>query len=210
MNIFVTGTDTGIGKTLVSTILALKLGFHYWKPVQTGSEMGTDSEFVSRFINGDRILREVYRLQQPLSPDQAAQVEGIQIEIDQILDQRPLCSAVIEGAGGVLVPLNNSERMVDLMVRLHSPIILVAKSGLGTINHTLLSLEVLRARSLQQIAVVLVGKQNLENRNSIERNGQVSVIGEIPILEELTRTSLNDACKYIRMEKTGWIQSINS
>lgn len=210
MNIFVTGTDTGIGKTLVSTVLALKLGFHYWKPVQTGSELGIDSDFVSQFLDRKRIFKEAYCFRQPLSPDQAAHAQGRKIEITSIIAQRPKCNTVIEGAGGVLVPLNEREKMIDLMVQMQSPIILVARSSLGTINHTLLSVEALRARSLQQIAVILVGKPNQKNRMAIEKMGQVSVVGEIPELEELTNHSLNNACKYIKIEETQWIKSINS
>lgn len=210
MTIFVTGTDTGVGKTVVSTMLALKLGFHYWKPVQTGSTLGTDSDFVRQYLNPDRVLKEIYCLKKPTAPAQAAHDEGVEIKLTEIIRQRPLCDTIIEGAGGVLVPLNEREHLIDLISHLGSPVILVARSTLGTINHTLLSLEALRARSLKQVAVIMVGPKNIENRIAIEKHGNISVIGEIPELEELTRQSLIDACKFIRMEETGWINSMNS
>ncbi len=191
-------------------MLTLKLGFHYWKPVQTGSALGTDSDFVRQYLNPDRVLKEIYCLKQPTAPAQAAHDEGVEIKLTEIIRQRPLCDTIIEGAGGVLVPLNEREHLIDLISHLGSPVILVARSTLGTINHTLLSLEALRARSLTQIAVIMVGPKNIENRIAIEKHGNISVIGEIPELEELTRQSLIDACKFIRMEETGWINSMNS
>ena len=146
--LLVTGTDTGVGKTIVSALLCAALDGMYWKPIQTGSREGTDRETVRRLAAlaaGDEIP-EAYCLPEPVSPHLAADRSGVRIRLDAI--QKPLLPEskwlIVEGAGGVLVPLNDSDFMVDLMKHLGFPVVLVARTALGTINHTLLSLEALR------------------------------------------------------------------
>ncbi len=205
MNLFVTGTDTGIGKTVISTMLALKLGYHYWKPVQTGADAETDTQFVSRFIGADRVYKETYCLKQPSSPHQAAHQKNIKIELEQICKQQPPRDTVIEGAGGVFVPLNENELMIDVIARINCPVVVVARSTLGTINHTLLTLKALRSHSVKQIAVVMAGEHNPENRIAIEKYGRVKVIGEIPYLKNLSLRALKEASELIRTENFEWI-----
>lgn len=206
---FVTGTDTGVGKTVVSAILVHGLQAHYWKPVQSGGKSAgagesinmdsidayTDSAFLTAAgVPPDRILPERYRLSQPLSPHLSAKLDGVQIRVEDFTlpDTTAMKHVIVEGAGGLLVPLNDKEKIIDLISHLDIPVLLVARSGLGTINHTLLSLEALRSRNISILGVVMVGEFNTENRNAIEMFGKVDVIGEVPVLKELNRNTMLD------------------
>jgi len=206
--VFVTGTDTGVGKTVVSAALmhryrslrprpdTSRITVRYWKPVQTGIERGDDTREVQRLggCSPHEILREGVRLRRPLSPHLAARLSGVTIDVQTLLEglaaQPPSSRWIVEGAGGALVPISESELMTDLMVRLALPLVVVARTRLGTINHTLLTLEALAARSLAVAGVVMVGRRNLENRRAIETYGRVRVIGELPRLDPLTPRAL--------------------
>ncbi len=178
--VFVTGTGTEVGKTVVAAVLTKALGADYWKPIQTGLEEADDSAEVKR-LTGARTHRPGCELQAPLSPHEAARLENVTIQIQNLrppaTDGRAL---VVEGAGGVLVPINDKIMMIDLIARLGLPVVLVTLSGLGAINHTLLSLEAMRARGLPILGVVMNGPANPANRLAIEIYGQVSVLAEIP------------------------------
>jgi dethiobiotin synthase len=198
--IFVTGTDTGVGKTVVSAALLhhyrRMAPVRYWKPVQTGVEVDDDTTMVETLTGADRsaIVRDGVRLTRPLSPHLSARLSGVTIAIDALAGmaetQLSAAHVIVEGAGGVLVPLNGRELMVDLIERLSLPVVIAARSGLGTINHTLLTAEALRVRRLAVAGVVLVGPPNPENRAAIEHHGGVEVIGELPWLDPLTPGSL--------------------
>jgi dethiobiotin synthetase len=188
-SVFVVGTDTDVGKTLVAACLVSAWGADYWKPVQTGAgEDPGDSATVSRLtgLSPSRIHppRHVYAA--PLSPHAAAALEGASIALDDFVAPRTDRPLVIEGAGGVLVPLNESDLMVDLVLRLGFPAVVVARSGLGTINHTLLTLEALRARGVHILGVVMNGPPNRSNRDAVEHYGQVQVIAELPRVEAVS------------------------
>lgn len=190
--VFVTGTDTGVGKTVVSAWLVRSWQADYWKPVQSGLEDESDAETVRRLSGAaaNRIHPGRWHLTAPLSPHEAARRDGVRIALDDFaLPQTPR-PLVVEGAGGVLVPLNERDMMADLMVRLGLPVLVVARSTLGTINHTLLTLEVLRHRGLEVRGVVMVGPENSANRSAIERFGAVKVLAELPLLPELTEAAL--------------------
>ena len=189
---FVTGTDTDVGKTVVAAWLVARLGACYWKPVQAGTHPETDSATVRRLsgANPDRILPEAYVLAEPIAPHEAALREGIGIDMAKLVPppcNRPL---VAEGAGGLMVPLNDQSFVIDLARELDLPLILVARSTLGTINHTLLSLEAIRRRGLPLAGVVINGPETPHNRAAIERYGRVEVIAEIPWLEQVTPDAL--------------------
>ncbi len=189
---FVTGTDTDVGKTVVSAWLLAHLDACYWKPVQAGAEPETDSATVRRLaeVSADRILPEAYLLSEPIAPHEAAQRTGIAIDMAKLVPppcDRPL---VVEGAGGLMVPLTDEAYVVDLATELHLPLILVARSTIGTINHTLLSLEAIRRRGLPLAGVVINGPETPHNRAAIERYGQVEVIAEIPWLETVNLSTL--------------------
>ncbi len=192
--IFVTGTDTDIGKTVVSAILMLKFRGTYWKPIQTGKELGTDTQEVRRLtrLPEDHFLKETYNLFHPLSPHLSAKRMGIQIDLARInLPEVRYYPIIVEGAGGILVPLNERDFMIDLIKKLGLPVILVASTRLGTINHTLLSLYVLRKEKIKILGVILNGPKNLENKESIERFGKVEVLAEIEPFSELSYKALS-------------------
>jgi dethiobiotin synthase len=189
---FFTGTDTDVGKTVVSAWLVARLDACYWKPVQAGNHPETDSAIVRRLTgtSSDRILPEAYLLPEPIAPHEAARRAGIAIDMERLVPppcDRPL---VVEGAGGLMVPLTDRAYVIDLATELHLPIILVTRSTLGTINHTLLSLEAIRRRGLPLAGVVVNGPETPHNRAAIERYGQVEVIAEIPWLDQLTPATL--------------------
>jgi dethiobiotin synthase len=187
--LFVTGTDTGIGKTVVSAWIALHAHADYWKPVQSGLDAsGSDSEQVQR-LSGARWHPETYRLSQALSPHLAARRDGVHISLDTFVmpDAERL---VVEGAGGVLVPLNTDHTMLDLMLHLALPVLLVARSGLGTINHTCLSAAALKARGVPIAGVVMVGEPNADNRAAIEHYAGVPVLAELPRFELVAEAAL--------------------
>lgn len=169
---FVTGTDTGVGKTIFATYLAKCGQAHYWKPVQCGHP--TDKSLVGELIGSQYTFPETYSFKAPLSPHQAAQEEETHIDLAHITlpKKSPL---VVEGAGGVWVPLTWQKNMMDLMVQLKIPVILVARSTLGTLNHSLLSIEALRRRRIQLHSLVMVGRNNEGNRRSLERLGDIPV-----------------------------------
>ncbi len=188
MKIFITATDTNIGKTLISSWIALHTGFSYFKPIQTGIRDGSDSYEVQRLSN-TKVYPESYKYQEPLSPHLAAKIENNTIDITKIILPQS-SNLIIEGAGGVLVPINHKYLMVDLIKKLRTPVILVARTSLGTINHTLLSLEALRSRNIQVLGVIMNGKQNLQNSNAIEVYGRTSILAHFPKLETVNMNTL--------------------
>ncbi|HMK39952.1 MAG TPA: dethiobiotin synthase [Methyloceanibacter sp.] len=189
---FVTGTDTDVGKTLVSSWLLTKLDASYWKPVQAGVMPETDSSVVRRLaeIEPDRILPEAYVLPEAIAPHEAARRAGIAIDMAKFVPPISDRLLVVEGAGGLMVPLTDTACVIDLATELHLPLVLVARSTLGTINHTLLSLEAIRRRGLPLAGVVINGPETPHNRAAIERYGQVEVIAEIPWLDVVNRSTL--------------------
>ena len=188
---FITGTDTAVGKTTVSALLCAALDAIYWKPIQTGTREGTDRATVMRLANlpRSRTLPETYRFSPPVSPHLAAQRARVRIELRKIrLPQvAPHENLIVEGAGGALVPINSTELMTDLMSHLGLPVLLVARTTLGTINHTLLSIAALRAAHLDVRGVILSGKPNRENRRAIEHYGKIEVLGAVPPLNKMNR-----------------------
>jgi dethiobiotin synthetase len=206
--IFVTGTDTNVGKTVVSAALLLRYRaeapLRYWKPVQTGIEQDDDSCEVARLAQcrPDEIFNCGVRLPRPVSPHLAARLSGSEIAVPALVDllrAQPPASWIVEGAGGLLVPLNERSRgpkgsapqgtgsapqgdmVADLIAALGLPVLVVARSTLGTINHTLLTLEALHRRLLRVAGVVMVGPPDDENRAAIEKYGDTEVIAAMPI-----------------------------
>jgi len=194
VRVFVTGTDTGVGKTVASAWLCLHTGADYWKPVQSGYYPTTgadrDADEVAR-LSGARCHPERFLLRLPRSPHEAAASEDLRLGLDDFALPRTERPLVIEGAGGVLVPLNEDETMLDLMARLAAPVLVVARTGLGTINHCCLTIQALRARNLFVLGVLLCGEADQPNREAIERFGAVRVLGHIPPLAPLTREALH-------------------
>lgn len=191
--IFVTGTDTGIGKTVVSAVLTEGLQASYWKPVQSGLEEETDSEFLSRVTSSDcEILPEGYRLQTPMSPHASASIDGVQINLDDLgIPPYQNQHLIVEGAGGLMVPMNDDTMIIDLIEELQMPVVLVARSKLGTLNHTFLSLEALRNRSIPILGVVMNGPKHQSNYEAISRYGEVDILAELEYQDQLDTSCMN-------------------
>jgi dethiobiotin synthetase len=190
--ILITGTDTGIGKTVFAAGLTALLRASYWKPIQSGLEEETDSQIVMRLadIPASRILPEVYRLSAPLSPHRSAELDGVKIQSASLTIancDRPL---VIEGAGGLMVPLSRTALFIDVFARWKIPTVLCARTGLGTINHTLLSLEALRTRNIPLLGVAFIGAEMEDTQRTIAEIGKVHILGRLPMLEALQSRSL--------------------
>ncbi|RWD49594.1 MAG: ATP-dependent dethiobiotin synthetase BioD [Mesorhizobium sp.] len=193
--IVVTGTDTGIGKTVFSAGLAGLLDGFYWKPVQSGLDGETDSEAVARLagLPPGRVLPEVYRLRNPLSPHRSAEIDGVAIEAAKLSLPALPGPLVIEGAGGLMVPVNRRTRFIDIFTQWRLPVILCARTTLGTINHTLLSIEALRARSIPLIGIAFIGEEVADTQRTIAEFGNVPQLGRLPHLNPLTDRTLRDA-----------------
>ncbi len=181
--ILVTGTDTGVGKTLVSAWLMRHWpAAVYWKPVQAGLEEETDSQTVARLaaLPSARVLPEGVRLQAPMSPADAARREGRVLCRHDLRPPVLNCPILVEGAGGVLVPLADDWLLVDLMAALGLPVLVVTRSTLGTLNHTLLTLEALHGRGLTVAGLILNGPPHPENHTALEHWGGVPVLAHLP------------------------------
>lgn len=202
--LFVTGTDTGVGKTVLSALLCLALEADYFKPFQTGTDTDDDTAEVARLaeLPASRLHAPAVRLKAPLSPLQAFRLEGryytgkgtapqgAPLDIRAVhlpATERPI---IVEGAGGALVPIAPGQDMADLMLHLGLPVVVAARSGLGTLNHTLLTIEALRNRGIVIAGVALLGTKNQENKRDIEVLGRVPVTIELPMLSPLTPESL--------------------
>lgn len=187
----VTGTDTGIGKTIFSAALTGALQAHYWKPVQAGLDDGADRDHVAQLsgVPAAHILPEAYRLNTPCSPHRAAEIDGVTIDPAQLTlpGARPL---VIEGAGGALVPVTRSTTYADVFAMWNLPVIIVARTALGTINHSLLTIEALRARNVPIHGVAFVGDGVEDSEATICAMGGVKRLGRLPMLDRLNPQSL--------------------
>jgi len=200
---FVTGTDTEVGKTVVSAMLTAALDGIYWKPIQSGIDSNdygaTDRERVQRMggISEKNTLPEAYFFEHPLSPHAASEIEGVDIDprrlrpaVEELSSSdRPL---IMEGAGGLMVPLSKQVLLIDALAGLRVPVILVARTRLGTINHTLLSIEALKQREIPIHGIVFNGDENSDTQLSIARFAKVPVLGRVPTLPEINRDSLLD------------------
>ncbi|MER8440430.1 dethiobiotin synthase [Mesorhizobium sp. M1312] len=193
--IVITGTDTGIGKTVFAAGLAGLLDGFYWKPVQSGLDGETDSEVVARLagLPSERVLPEAYRLKSALSPDRSAEIDGVAIKAADLTFPVLPTPLVIEGAGGLMVPLNRRTSFIDIFAEWRLPVILCARTTLGTINHTLLSIEALRARSIPLAGIAFIGDEMADTQRTIVEMGGVPQLGRLAYLDPLTDKTLRDA-----------------
>lgn len=189
--IVVTGTDTGVGKTVASAALAWRLGVTYWKPVQAGREEAeSDREAVAR-LAGVETLPEAYFLETPCSPHRAAEIDGVTIDPARLTP--PAGRLVIEGAGGALVPVTRDLLYADLFARWGLPVVIVARTALGTINHSLMTIEVARARGVHVAGIIFSGDEVPDSQATICAMGRVASLGRLPRLDPLTPESLRAA-----------------
>ncbi|MEB3319184.1 MAG: dethiobiotin synthase [Cyanobacteriota bacterium] len=196
MRLVIAGTDTDVGKTVVSALVVQGLGARYWKPVQSGLAEGSDSERVRQLLglSPERILPEAYRLRAPVSPHWAAEQDGVVIDPAALALPEVDGPLVVECAGGLLVPLRRQPGpgalQIDQLVRWGLPVLLVARAGLGTLNHTLLSLEALRQRAIPVLGLVLNGPLHPDNPRTLEAFGGVPVLAQLAPLHPLTASAL--------------------
>ncbi|AZG78928.1 dethiobiotin synthase [Methylocystis rosea] len=191
----IAGTDTGVGKTIFSAALAQALDAYYWKPVQSGLDGETDSQTVARLsgLSPARVLPEKWRLNTPVSPHYSAKIDGVEIDPERLAlpeCDRPL---VIETAGGVMTPLTLRVPTIDMLARWRIPVILVARTSLGTINHSLLSIEALRRRNIPLLGVAFVGEEHENTQATIGTMGGAHILGRLPFVALLTRETLRAA-----------------
>ncbi len=181
MNYFVTGIGTDVGKTIVSASLVEAIQADYWKPVQCGGLEYTDTQRVKNLISNtkSRFFEEAYTLKNPLSPHAAAKLENIEIDINNIILPQTQNNLIIEGAGGIMVPLNNNFLMLDLVKKLELTIILVSKNYLGSINHTLLTTEVLKMHNIPVAGIIFNGVENRESENFIKNYTNLKIFGRV-------------------------------
>lgn len=194
MKLFVTGTDTDVGKTIFSAALSGALEASYWKPIQAGTLENSDSDTI-RKLSGNppaMVLGEAYRLNTACSPHRAAEIDSVEIDADELQppDVDPL---VVEGAGGLLVPITRELLLIDLVARWQLPVVLVARTRLGTINHSLLSIEALRSRNIHLVGIAFIGEPNPDSEEVICAFGRAKRLGRLPIVDPLDRLTLAEA-----------------
>ena len=201
--IIICGTDTDVGKTIVSSFFVQGLKSIYWKPIQSGTEEGTDTKTVCKLLNLDpnRYLSERYKFKAPVSPHWAAERESSFIEPNNLhlpdLDKL----IIIETAGGLMVPLNRNWLQIDQLKVWGAPIILVARTGLGTLNHTLLSLEALRNRNIHVLGIVLNGPPHNDNPKTLEQFGDTKILASLPIFDEVNAKVLSQEWNKQQLEQ---------
>jgi dethiobiotin synthetase len=193
--IIVSGTDTGIGKTVFSAALVGALDGSYWKPVQSGLAEETDSDVVRRLsgLAAERILPERYRLTTPASPHLAAELDGVAIAPERLQLPPTAGPLIVEGAGGLMVPLTRDVTFIDVFARWRAPLVLCARTALGTINHALLSIEAICARRIPLLGVAFIGDENIDSEQIIVAMARTRRLGRLPRLPALDATTLRTA-----------------
>lgn len=202
MSLIVAGIGTDVGKTVVSTVLCRALNADYWKPIQAGSLEHTDSDEVNRFLthsDGFTAWPEAYRLTYPMSPHAAAERDGVHIQMKEILaPAKARKNLVIELAGGLMVPLSETLSTVNLVEKLAMPVVLVANYYLGSINHSLLSIHLLKTLNIPILGIVFNGEINAQSRDVILTQGQLELLGEIPQAEKIDEHFIQQHAEEIR------------
>jgi dethiobiotin synthetase len=190
--LFITGIGTDIGKTVVAAILTEKLQADYWKPIQSGDLGNSDTMKVKNLVSNSKseFHPETYRLTQPFSPHKSADLDGTRIEMQKIITPLTDNQLIIEGAGGLMVPLNEKDLVIDLIKHLEAEVLLVSKNYLGSINHTLLSLEVLKARDIPLKGIIFNGESDSYSEGLILSLAGIKAFARIPIIANLTKSAV--------------------
>ena len=187
------GTDTDIGKTLISSFFVRGLNSFYWKPIQSGIESETDSQAVERLaqVNKAKIINEAYIFREPVSPHWAAEIDQKVINLQLLNLPNVVDSLIVETAGGLMVPITRNHLQIDQIKKWDIPVILVCKSGLGTLNHTLLSIEALKKRNIKILGLIINGKKHLDNPKTLTEFSRVPIIAEFPYIEKPDSNNLD-------------------
>lgn len=196
MPIIITGTDTDIGKTIFAAALTAALGATYWKPIQAGLAEETDSQLVARLngkLSGQTILPEAYRLNTPASPHVAAEIDGIKIDVEKLQLPKISGSLIVEGAGGVMVPITREITFLDVFAKWNAPIVLCARTSLGTINHSLLSIAALQKAKCNILGIAFIGDENKDSEKTICEMGKTKRLGRLPLIADLNSENLSEA-----------------
>ena len=198
-NYFITGIGTGIGKTLVSAILTEHLNADYWKPIQSGDLEQSDSLTIRSLISNPKtcIHPEIYRLNHALSPHLSARMDGLEIDLKKINLPQTKNHLLVEGAGGLMVPLNEKELIIDLVRQLDLEVILVSQHYLGSINHTLLSVNLLKHHQIKLKGIIFNGAENQESQRYILQYSGATCLGHIPELSTVSKAAIKDAARYL-------------
>lgn len=196
---FITGIGTGIGKTITSAIITEKLKADYWKPIQSGDLAQSDSMTIESLISNNQtvIHPETYRLTQPLSPHLSAKIDGIEIELNNFQLPKTNNNLIVEGAGGLMVPLNGKELILDLIKHLNIEVILISQHYLGSINHTLLTINTLNQHNIVIKGIIFNGEENFESQSYILNYTGVKHLGNIPYINEINKEKVKKAGEYL-------------
>ena len=200
--LFVTGISTEVGKTVVSSILTEYLQADYWKPIQSGDLHLSDTMKVQSLVSNSKTVfhPERYRLQSPLSPHASAEIDGIQISLNDFELPQTENNLIVEGAGGLFVPLNEKDTVIDLIERLKLPVVLVSRNYLGSINHTMLSIEALKVRGIKIEGIVFNGESTPATERFIEENSHIPVLFRLNELTELTKSTIKSTAEACRIQ----------
>ena len=198
---FITGIGTGIGKTITSAIITEKLKADYWKPIQSGDLAQSDSMTIESLISNNQtvIHPETYRLTQPLSPHLSAKIDGIEIELNNFQLPKTNNNLIVEGAGGLMVPLNDKALILDLVKYLKLEVIVVSQHYLGSINHTLLTINTLKQHNMSIRGIIFNGEENLESQSYILNYSDIKHLGNIPTLRKIDKLNVIEAGKNITL-----------
>ena len=199
--IFVTGVGTGIGKTIVSAVLVEKLKADYWKPIQSGDLDSSDTSKVQSLVTNTKSVfhPEAYRLTQPFSPHKSAAIDGITIDPEKIILPVTDNTLIIEGAGGLMVPLNNNFLVIDLIRQLGAEVILVSQNYLGSINHTLLSIYTLKKEHIPVKGIIFNGIEDSDSETCIRDYSKLDILGHIPQFEQTDNQTIIKAGNYLNI-----------
>ena len=203
LQFIICGTDTDVGKTLISSFFVRGLKSFYWKPIQSGIETETDSQSILRLsgIKKEKILKEAYIFEKPVSPHWAAEIDGKKIDINLLKLPKIDGSIVIETAGGLMVPITRNFLQIDQIRKWNLPVIIVCRSSLGTLNHTLLTIEALKKRNIKILGLIINGEKHLDNPKTLREFSKLPIIAEFPRLNNIDKNNLDRLWKELNIEK---------
>lgn len=194
----VTGIGTDVGKTVVSAIIAQALEADYWKPIQSGELENSDSHKIDRLTNDNvHILSERYRLTEPLSPHASAAIDGVHLQLSELTLPETSRNLLVEGAGGLMVPINDTDLLIDAFKQWNLPVIIVSRHYVGSINHTILTIEALQNRGIAIKGLVFVGDENKETESFILHHSNVPFLMRIPLAAEVTAEFVQQQAKIL-------------